>query len=320
MSKKFNFFKILLIALIPLMSASVFAFWGDSEPEGEVKGVEDSAKDIILNDDGLVFMVSSKAETVSGFFEEQSININKNDSVIPLEEAKIFSGSKIIVRRAKKITIIVDGGEIENYTLQKNTEDAILENNITLNDIDIVFPLRSALIRNDTQIEITRVNIEEKIVKKDIDYKTVTKNDDRLGWREKKTKQKGEKGIKEIKYEITYHNGKEISREIMESDIIKDPITEIIVRGTYIKLGKSHKGQGTWYSYTGTMSAASPWLPMGSFAKVTNKGNGKSVIVKINDRGPFGKGRIIDLDKVAFRKIAPLGSGVISVKVEEVLN
>jgi rare lipoprotein A len=42
--------------------------------------------------------------------------------------------------------------------------------------------------------------------------------------------------------------------------------------------------------------------------------------VQINDRGPFGNGRIIDLDKIAFEKIASLGAGVANVKVEVVLN
>jgi rare lipoprotein A len=47
---------------------------------------------------------------------------------------------------------------------------------------------------------------------------------------------------------------------------------------------------------------------------VTNVANGKTVIVEINDYGPHGKDRIIDLDKVAFSKIASLGAGVISSK------
>jgi rare lipoprotein A len=59
---------------------------------------------------------------------------------------------------------------------------------------------------------------------------------------------------------------------------------------------------------------------MGSYVKVTNTANGKSVIVKINDRGPFGGGRIIDLDKVAFQEIASLGQGVAQVKMEEITN
>lgn len=321
MKLKLSFLNILLIVLSLSVSTFVFAFWGDSKPEGEVRGAEDSAKDIVLDDDGLVFRVSSKSDTVSGFFEEQNISINDNDNVIPLEEVKIFSGSKIIIQRAKKITIIVDGGEIENYTLQKNIENAILENNITLNDIDIVFPSRSALIHNDMQIEITRVNIEERVVKKDIDYKTVIENDDKLGWREKKIKQKGEKGIREIKYEIIYHNGKEIDREILESNIIKDPTDEVVVQGTYMKLGKAHKGGASYYASSwGTMNASRS-ISKGGYAKVTNLDNGKSVIVKINDYGPQSSKRIIDLDYVSFLRIGDPGQGILhNAKVEEVLN
>ena len=49
---------------------------------------------------------------------------------------------------------------------------------------------------------------------------------------------------------------------------------------------------------------------------MTNINNGKSVVVKINDRGPFVKGRIIDLTRSAFNSIGDLGSGIISVKIE----
>jgi rare lipoprotein A len=68
------------------------------------------------------------------------------------------------------------------------------------------------------------------------------------------------------------------------------------------------------------MFAASTTIAKGNYARVTNTASGKSIIVQINDYGPQGKGRVIDLDKVAFQKIASLGAGVIGVKVEEVLN
>jgi rare lipoprotein A len=51
---------------------------------------------------------------------------------------------------------------------------------------------------------------------------------------------------------------------------------------------------------------------------VTNLENGKSVLVKINDRGPFAKGRIIDLSKSAFSTIANPSSGVVGVRIEVV--
>jgi len=63
-------------------------------------------------------------------------------------------------------------------------------------------------------------------------------------------------------------------------------------------------------------TAAHRKLPFGTIVKVTNTKNSKSVIVKINDRGPFVKGRIVDLSGSAFGSIASLDAGVIEVKIE----
>jgi rare lipoprotein A len=63
-------------------------------------------------------------------------------------------------------------------------------------------------------------------------------------------------------------------------------------------------------------TAAHRTLPFGTKVKVTNLRNGKSVKVKINDRGPFVSGRIIDLSRKAARKIDMLDAGVARVKIE----
>lgn len=65
------------------------------------------------------------------------------------------------------------------------------------------------------------------------------------------------------------------------------------------------------------LSAAHKTLRFGQRVKVTNLANNKSVIVTINDRGPFIRGRIIDLSKQAFSEIAFLKHGVIDVTVEQ---
>lgn len=64
------------------------------------------------------------------------------------------------------------------------------------------------------------------------------------------------------------------------------------------------------------MTAAHPTLPIPSYAKVTNVANGRSVIVRINDRGPFAKGRLIDLSFTAAWKLdyADVGSTVVEVE------
>ena len=59
------------------------------------------------------------------------------------------------------------------------------------------------------------------------------------------------------------------------------------------------------------LTAAHKTLPFGTKVKVVNKTNGKSVIVRINDRGPFVKGRTIDLSKKAFQSIANIKKGIL---------
>lgn len=68
----------------------------------------------------------------------------------------------------------------------------------------------------------------------------------------------------------------------------------------------------------GSNTAAHRTLPFGTMVKVTNISNRKWVTVKINDRGPFVNGRIIDLTRSAFKRIGDLDSGVVSVKIEVV--
>lgn len=63
-------------------------------------------------------------------------------------------------------------------------------------------------------------------------------------------------------------------------------------------------------------TAAHQTLPFGSQVKVTNPANGKSVVVRINDRGRFPKGRIIDLSRSAFSAIANPASGLVRVELE----
>jgi rare lipoprotein A len=66
------------------------------------------------------------------------------------------------------------------------------------------------------------------------------------------------------------------------------------------------------------LTAASPDLPLGSKATVTNRENGKSVEVEVNDRGPYVDGRVIDLSKTAAKRIGVDGGkdGVAPVIVE----
>ena len=64
-----------------------------------------------------------------------------------------------------------------------------------------------------------------------------------------------------------------------------------------------------------SMTAAHKTLPFGTKVKVTNRSNGKSVVVRINDRGPYVGGRVIDLSRAAAARIGMIHSGTARVSI-----
>jgi rare lipoprotein A len=66
------------------------------------------------------------------------------------------------------------------------------------------------------------------------------------------------------------------------------------------------------------LTAAHRTLPFGTKLKVTNLRNGQSTIVRVNDRGPYAKGRILDLSVAAAKQIGSIHSGTANIKVEVV--
>jgi len=93
------------------------------------------------------------------------------------------------------------------------------------------------------------------------------------------------------------------------------------VQGRASWYGKKFHGNSTAngerYNMYG-MTAAHPTLPLPSYARVTRVANGKSVVVRVNDRGPFLNDRVIDLSYVAAYKLGMLGPGSAEVVVERI--
>ena len=93
-------------------------------------------------------------------------------------------------------------------------------------------------------------------------------------------------------------------------------------RGLASWYGKRYHGQKTssgevYDMYA--MTAAHPTLPIPSYARVTSVANGKSVVVRINDRGPFKSERVIDLSYVAAHKLGFIQAGQARVEVEAIV-
>jgi rare lipoprotein A len=98
-----------------------------------------------------------------------------------------------------------------------------------------------------------------------------------------------------------------------EGDVVR------VIEGKATWYGKGHQGGPTASGERFDMyalTAAHKTLRMGTRVRVTNLRNGRTVVVRINDRGPYGRGRVIDLSYAAASKLGMLDAGIIPVRLE----
>lgn len=133
-------------------------------------------------------------------------------------------------------------------------------------------------------------------------------------------------------YNLSYFSGAAIPKDEPLSSYGND--REYVVDGKCYEVlhsAKNYKrvGVASWYGpqfhgqLTSTrerynmysMTAASPDLPLPTYAKVTNLENGRSVVVKVNDRGPFKSNRVMDLSYAAAKKLGVVAKGTAKVQI-----
>lgn len=107
-----------------------------------------------------------------------------------------------------------------------------------------------------------------------------------------------------------------INNELMD---LENNIEVVLAKGISTHYGDKFNGRktanGEIFS-NNELTCAHKTLPFGTILRVTNLDNDKTVIVRVNDRGPFVKGKHIDLSKRAFSKIGNLSRGNLNVKIE----
>ncbi len=130
-------------------------------------------------------------------------------------------------------------------------------------------------------------------------------------------------------YHPSYHKGINRSKAMYKATMRPYEVSGIRYYPNKVKIGTTYKGIASWYgdnfhgntTSNGEMfnmfsyTAAHKTLPMNTMVKVTNLLNNKSVIVRINDRGPFVPNRIIDLSYAAAKKIGMIATGTAPVKI-----
>lgn len=104
-------------------------------------------------------------------------------------------------------------------------------------------------------------------------------------------------------------------------------LVAVVACGAPQRTRRDYSGRASWYGESQmtasgerfdkhALTAAHRTLPFGTRVRVTNTRNGRSVVVRINDRGPYSRGRVIDLSEEAARRIGMIEAGVVPVVLE----
>lgn len=258
-----------------------------------------------------VYFGKSQFNNLSDMLSDLGVRVYPEDKTTIFPNPELNLGSRIEIQRALPITLD-DGGKVSIVrTWASQVKDLIQEQKLELGSEDKIAPDETTWLKPDLKITITRVAETELKEEETVAFKTIKKEDPNMERGESRLEQAGKDGKKVKIYLVRRENGVEVSRRLVREEVTIEPENKIVYIGTrVVVLGQ---GTATWYETPwGGLTAAHNSLPFGTMVRVTAVNSGRSVVVRINDRG-IQSDAIIDLSSEAFSQIAPLGAGVISV-------
>lgn len=215
-------------------------------------------------------------------------------------------------RYPKIISVNVDSINKKILVNDLTVKDVLASSSISIDGDDVVNVPLDTPAKGVGQISITRVSTTSRVAEEAISFETIRQNDALIAKGKTIVKQVGKNGTARVTYIQTIQNGSLSSEVVSSKEIIKAPVNKIISVGTK-PLGLE-SGKASWYAHIpGTCAHKS--LPMGTIITVRNSNNGATTSCRVADRGPFGAGRIVDLSKDVFAKIASVSQGVVSVTI-----
>ena len=216
--------------------------------------------------------------------------------------------------RVATLQVRLDGRSEVVVTNARTVGQFVRALGVRLRDGDVLRPTARTAVTPGLEVRILKVRRMRQTVQVTLPYGQLVKWSANLPVGETEVNRSGSNGVGRETVVATYRNGRLISRKIVAVQVIVAPVDEIVFKGSAKTPPTSRTGIASWYGCSG-YHAASPWLPFGTVVTVTDLDNGRTVTVVINDRGPYGAGRILDLCAPAFSALAPLSQGVAKVSI-----
>lgn len=262
------------------------------------------------------------------------------------------AGLSFSMQTAKDVTVTI-GGKTQKITAVGTVADALKAAKVEVDSSDAVNPGLGTPLSDGMKITLTMVDQKSQKRRVAVPFSTKKVEDSSLSKGEIKVITKGVNGINEETWTVVFKDGKKVSEKKVSSKVVNAPVTQVVKVGTKTASSSSPSTRSSSASHRSTASqssdpvtsgttclastygegdgtaggptasgetfdpsaftAASKTLPLGSTIRVTNVSNGRTVTVRINDRGPYVGGRCLDLSTAAMNAIAP-GQGLVTVR------
>ena len=215
------------------------------------------------------------SSTVGDVLQNHKVTIGEYDRVEPSLNSRVKKNQEIVVTRALKVKVIADGKSREIYTPPVPVKEAIRLAGVELGEMDIVKTVPTDVIVPDQEIEIIRVTQEEKVIEETTPYQVERTEDHTLEKGLSRTIRPGVEGLARNTVRITYHNGQEVKREVIKSEVIKEPQNNVIAMGTITTVSRGGVSLdfrearymvASAYTYTGRRTATGQQPAVGMVA------------------------------------------------------
>ncbi|MBU3158818.1 G5 domain-containing protein [Clostridium frigoris] len=189
-------------------------------------------KNITVVIDGKSTNLVTYQNTFGNALKKSGISIDVKDKIDKDLNSKVQDNGVITITRAINVKVFVDNKEFNVKSAEKDVALMLNAQKIMVSPTDKISPSKETKLSSGLGITITRVNSKTIKQSKPIAFKTVIKKDNSILKSQKKVSQNGVKGVKSITLNVTYENGKEVTRKVVKETLVKQPKDKIIVQGT----------------------------------------------------------------------------------------